>query len=1253
MGLQTNTQPSYWITQACTCIINLTADNLCTSYAYLNNKLSLQPNSCISGDHTTCVIAGNIAHTLVDATSSIQPVRGGSTASGNYSLVAGGIGNTASGNRAFVGSGCSNTASNTGAAVIAGRTNTASGSSAFIGTGTGNNAQATDSIVLGGVNNTASATRSVVVDGCYNTASGLYSFVANGSGNIVSGNYAFIGNGYNNKNSGNCSGILGGSNNTITANASGSFIVGSGLTALSANTLYANNICLPVIGNGALGQNSQGYIFGNAYYLTNVNPPSSCNPYCWSVGTNSIQPVAAYALNNTSPGAYSVILGGCNNYNAANYAIIGGGCNNNIAVFNSGNVILGGTNNALSSYSANATIVGGCNNAIGTNSAYASIAGGACNTASGTYTSIAGGSYNTASQSWAAVNGGASNTASGYSATVAGGDFNTTCGVNSTVAGGHRNSVTGGVSYIGGGYCNNVSGWFSGINGGACNIVANNFANIVGGNANVTNQPNTFILGSNLSANVPNYTYTNNLAIGTNNPNKELTVVGDISATGWYYGKVAQLTIPTATLSTCNGTLSTFDTGATSPNTQAANYIVTLNGASQVPNNDYTILYTQNTPGLSTNKVALTFVPRNGSVVSIISLNTLVYGNLTQTVTNNASASYSNLTNTGTINNYGPITNTTAYNVSGQYIAPVSKVFTGDGSNSTFDTSITGISVTSAANYIVTLNGASQVPGVDYTAAYTQVTTGVSSNKIVTTSPPPLGSTLSVIVNVPTTWATSNINNTNVYNSYSTGVPQSLSSNWQSVYSTVWSTSSTWALNTYVQGATAGLATSTYVQNATANLATTTYVQGATAGLATTTYVQQATSNLATGAGLATTTYVQGATAGLATSTYVQNATGSLLPLTTYQYATGTALTVQDLTVNGTLYTNGGSTQLSSTNLTVSDPLIYFGTGNTTNAYDLGIVAHLSGNLNNGVKAYQHTGLVRQNGQSSPAFWTLFSGLTTEPTGTTISWTDPYFQYDNLNVGYINSDTSSFTSNGNIKAVSFKSKSTMSGYIYGQNTYSGASASTDLALYNDDATAFIDIGVNSNGWVGANYGPPFTIANAKDTYIYSNTGANNLAIGTQNSSGDLLLFTGGTASTNERLRIKSTGNVGIGTSNPGKALTVVGDISATGSIYGNTYFNLITSTTYTIALSDSGTVIASNNNTTGLSATPSSSITYPAGFQVALLQLGSSRLSLSASGSPTINQANGYYKTSKLYSAATLLYTGATTGWVLFGDVSA
>jgi hypothetical protein len=142
--------------------------------------------------------------------------------------------------------------------------------------------------------------------------------------------------------------------------------------------------------------------------------------------------------------------------------------------------------------------------------------------------------------------------------------------------------------------------------------------------------------------------------------------------------------------------------------------------------------------------------------------------------------------------------------------------------------------------------------------------------------------------------------------------------------------------------------------------------------------------------------------------------------------------------------------------------------------------------------------------------------------------------------------------------------------------------------------------------------------------------------------------------------IDRNGNVGINTAAPSEKLTVSGNISANGNltvagnVFGGTNINLLTSTTYTIQLSDNGGTIASSNSTAGLTAVPSTGITYPVGFQTSILQLSTARVALSSNTAGiTINQANAYIKTTKQYSAATLLYTGTLAGWVLFGDVGA
>jgi len=144
------------------------------------------------------------------------------------------------------------------------------------------------------------------------------------------------------------------------------------------------------------------------------------------------------------------------------------------------------------------------------------------------------------------------------------------------------------------------------------------------------------------------------------------------------------------------------------------------------------------------------------------------------------------------------------------------------------------------------------------------------------------------------------------------------------------------------------------------------------------------------------------------------------------------------------------------------------------------------------------------------------------------------------------------------------------------------------------------------------------------------------------------------------INIDRNANVGINTNTPSEKLTVSGNISANGNltvagnVFGGTNINLLTSTTYTIQLSDNGGTIASSNSTAGLTAVPSTGITYPVGFQTSILQLSTARVALSSNTAGiTINQANAYIKTTKQYSAATLLYTGTLGGWVLFGDVGA
>mgnify|MGYP003341841230 CR=1 FL=1 len=92
------------------------------------------------------------------------------------------------------------------------------------------------------------------------------------------------------------------------------------------------------------------------------------------------------------------------------------------------------------------------------------------------------------------------------------------------------------------------------------------------------------------------------------------------------------------------------------------------------------------------------------------------------------------------------------------------------------------------------------------------------------------------------------------------------------------------------------------------------------------------------------------------------------------------------LNVTGNLTVSGTTTTVNSTDLNVSDPMIYIGQSNSSNVLDLGIV----GAFDNGT--YQHTGLVRD---ASDGKWKLFSGVTTEP-GTTVDFST--YEKDDLEI---------------------------------------------------------------------------------------------------------------------------------------------------------------------------------------------------------------------------------------------------------------
>lgn len=168
-----------------------------------------------SGAWTT--ISGGISN---EATEEYAVVGGGklNKATGANSTIAGGSTNTASGLLAVVSGGWKNEATGVISTVGGGERNEASGIAATIGGGIINKATQQYAVVGGGKDNEASAVSSTVGGGLENEASEEYSAVLGGFQNTASGNSSFVGGGRNNIASGFYGVVIGGEGSTASKN---------------------------------------------------------------------------------------------------------------------------------------------------------------------------------------------------------------------------------------------------------------------------------------------------------------------------------------------------------------------------------------------------------------------------------------------------------------------------------------------------------------------------------------------------------------------------------------------------------------------------------------------------------------------------------------------------------------------------------------------------------------------------------------------------------------------------------------------------------------------------------------------------------------------------------------------------------------------------------------------------------------------------------------------------------------------------
>jgi hypothetical protein len=120
-----------------------------------------------------------------------------------------------------------------------------------------------------------------------------------------------------------------------------------------------------------------------------------------------------------------------------------------------------------------------------------------------------------------------------------------------------------------------------------------------------------------------------------------------------------------------------------------------------------------------------------------------------------------------------------------------------------------------------------------------------------------------------------------------------------------------------------------------------------------------------------------------------------------------------------------------------------------------------------------------------------------------------------------------------------------------RNLSNGSQASSDIVATADNGTEssnYVNMGINGSGYVWEPWNP-VELGKPNDCYLLGH--GNDLLIANSNANKDIIFMSGGTMQSNERLRIKSNGKIGIGVSNPSQLLTLSGGAYSNGSSWSN------------------------------------------------------------------------------------------------------
>ena len=116
--------------------------------------------------------------------------------------------------------------------------------------------------------------------------------------------------------------------------------------------------------------------------------------------------------------------------------------------------------------------------------------------------------------------------------------------------------------------------------------------------------------------------------------------------------------------------------------------------------------------------------------------------------------------------------------------------------------------------------------------------------------------------------------------------------------------------------------------------------------------------------------------------------------------------------------------------------------------------------------------------------------------------------------------------------------------------------------------------------------------------------------------------------------------------------TVNDNLTVTGELKSYIALNEQTGTTYTFVIGDAGKLVTSSNGSAQtLTVPPNSSVAYPVGTQINVLQKGTGQVTIAPGSGVTISAADGALKSRVQYSSSTLIKV-ATDTWYAVGDLT-